>query len=88
MVSGHWSWEAQMAGAASSVAQPYACHAGLAGWEHGWSGGAVSSVSPAETVGGGDGREDDGEISGFVCTLETLEVYDVSNLHDFKSLCR
>ena len=41
MISGHWSWESQMAGAATSVAKPYACHAGLAGWEHGWSGGAV-----------------------------------------------
>ena len=38
MISGHWTWEAQMAGAATSVAKPYACHAGLAGWEHGWSG--------------------------------------------------
>ena len=42
MISGHWSWEAQMAGAASSVAKPYACNAGLAGWEHGWSGGRTA----------------------------------------------
>ena len=29
MISGHWSWEAQMAhGAVSVVDKPYACHAG------------------------------------------------------------
>ncbi|CAK9036648.1 unnamed protein product [Durusdinium trenchii] len=51
MISGHWSWESQMAGAATSVAKPYACHAGLAGWEHGWSGAKKSWCCSHEQLG-------------------------------------
>eukprot|EP00913_Durusdinium_trenchii_P019055 g17908.t2 len=36
-INGHWSWEAHMAHGAVSVQKPYDCHAGLAGWAHGWS---------------------------------------------------
>jgi len=36
-ISGHWTWEAQMAGGAVSVHQGFSCHAGLPNWSADWS---------------------------------------------------